>query len=65
VTNLNSQSWAYLNTAKETRKLGQMNKQARSRWGYVPIVVGLVMIAYGISLLYTHVVVNNELARPN
>ena len=42
-----------------------MNKQARSRWGYVPIVVGLVMIAYGISLLYTHVVVNNELARPN
>jgi hypothetical protein len=42
-----------------------MNKQARNRWGYIPIVAGFAIIAIGIITLYIHVVVNNELAGPN
>ena len=42
-----------------------MSKQARNRWGYIPIVAGFVIIAIGIFILYSHVVLNNELARPN
>ena len=42
-----------------------MNKQVRNKWGYIPMAVGFILIAVGVGMLFTHVVVNNGLATPN
>ena len=42
-----------------------MIKQFRNKLGYIPMAVGLILIAAGIGILVTHVVLNEELAAPN
>ena len=42
-----------------------MNKQLRSILGYIPMVAGFILMAVGVRVLVTHVIINNELAAPN
>ena len=42
-----------------------MNKNFRNKLGYIPLAVGFILIAVGIATLFTHVVLNNEIAIPN
>jgi hypothetical protein len=42
-----------------------MNKQLRSKLGYIPMATGFILIAVGLGMLFTHVVLNDELAAPN
>ena len=42
-----------------------MNRQLRSKLGYIPIAAGFILIAVGVDILVTHVVLNKELAIPN
>lgn len=42
-----------------------MFKRLRNKWGYIPMVLGFILMVVGVRLLVTHVVVNNELVAPN
>ena len=42
-----------------------MIKQLRNKWGYIPTAAGFILIAIGVAILVTHVVLNEELATPN
>ena len=42
-----------------------MIKHLRSKLGYIPMAIGFILIAVGIEMLVTHVVLNEELAAPN
>jgi len=42
-----------------------MIKQLRNKLGYIPMAAGFILIAVGIGILVTHVILNEELAVPN
>jgi len=42
-----------------------MIKSLRNKWGYIPMAIGLILIAVGVAILVTHVALNWELAVPN
>jgi hypothetical protein len=42
-----------------------MFKRLRNKWGYIPMAAGFILMAVGVRVLITHVIINNELAAPN
>jgi hypothetical protein len=42
-----------------------MFKRLRNKWGYIPMAAGFILMAVGVRVLVTHVIINNELAAPN
>ena len=37
-----------------------MSKRLRNKWGFIPIAVGFILIAVGVEMLVTHVMLNTE-----
>jgi hypothetical protein len=37
-----------------------MSKWLRNKWGYIPIAAGFILIAVGVEMLLTHIVLNTE-----